>query len=253
LIILKGGLIVKNKHRPVVYKTKKGWRRAKKSRLFPKPVTLTGGKKMPGLPKRFAKMGFKKGWAAFKRTIHGGGEMSGHRKKSRKVHHALWLNGDISTPALVRSPVKRLSSITPQKIFAPVIDLALLIAGMAAGAGIKRMVPIKNPHLMNGTQTIIGVGGSLMTKNRFVKMPLLGIALQSTISETKLLLPKIPLAGDDEVMYLEDMSGEDYPQIEYMGQDDRMAEEIPVEIVEGDESFRGDEEEMYGESGEGGE
>jgi hypothetical protein len=115
------------------------------------------------------------------------------------------------------------------------------------------MVPIKNPHLMNGTQTIIGVGGSLMTKNRFVKMPLLGIALQSTISETKLLLPKIPLAGDDEVVYLEDMSGEDYPQIEYMGQDDRMAEEIPVEIVEGDESFRGDDDDLYGENGESGE
>ena len=61
-------------------------------------------------------------------------------------------------------------------------------------------------------------------------------------------MPKLPLAGDDEVVYLEDMSGEDYPQVEYAGEDERVAEEIPVEIVDGD-----DYEEVYGEDGEDGE
>jgi hypothetical protein len=206
---------------------------------------------MAGLPKMFAKMGFKKGWAAYKRS-RGGRSFSGSRKRGKakrgRVRHALWLNGDMSAPAIIQRPVKSFSSITPKKIFSPVVDLALLVGGMAVGAMIKKAVPIKNPHLMNSVQTIGGVGGSLMTRNRFVKMPLLGVALQSTISEAKILMPKLPLAGDDEVVYLEDMSGEEYPQIEYAGEDDRMAEEIPVEVVEGDER-----EEVYGESEEYGE
>ena len=160
----------------------------------------------------------------------------------------------MTAPALISRPVKRLANITPSKIFSPVIDIALLVAGMAVGAGIKKMVPIKNPHLMNSTQTIVGVGGSLMTKNRFIKMPLLGVALQSSISEAKILFPKIPLAGDDEVVYLEDMSGEEYPQIEYVQGEDRVA----GEVMRGND-LRGndDEEAVYGyegsEGGEGGE
>jgi hypothetical protein len=209
---------------------------------------------MAGLPKMFAKMGFKKGWAAYKRSRGGGRSIGGSRKRGKarrggRMHHALWLDGDMSAPAIIQRPVKAFSSITPKKIFSPVVDLVLLVGGMAVGAMIKKAVPIKNPHLMNSVQTIGGVGGSLMTRNRFVKMPLLGVALQSTISEAKILLPKLPLAGDDEVVYLEDMSGEDgYPQIEYAGEDDRMAEEIPVEVVEGD-----DREQVYGESEEYGE
>jgi hypothetical protein len=211
---------------------------------------------MAGLPKSFAKMGFKRGWAAFKRSR--GGALSGHKKRhtSSKSHRALWLNGDMTAPALISRPIKRLANITPSKIFAPVIDLVLLIGGMSVGAGIKKMVPIKNAHLMNSAQTIAGVAGSLMTKNRFAKMPLLGIALQSGIAEAKLLLPKLPLAGDDEVLYLEDMSGDDeIQQIEYMGSDrmasDRMAAD-DMELVRGD-NFNGDEEEIFGETGEGGE
>jgi len=237
----------KGAHRPVLYKTKTGWKRPKKSKLFPKPITLQGGNSMAGLPKMFAKMGFKKGWAAYKRSH--GGSYAGSRKgkyRSRSRRRPLWLSGDMSAPAIIQRPVKTFSSITPKKIFSPVVDLVLLVAGMAAGAMVKKAVPIKNPHLMNAAQTIGGVGGSLMTRNRFIKMPLLGVALQSTISEAKILMPKLPLAGDDEVVYLEDMSGDPYAQIEYAGEDDRMAEE--VEIIEGD-----DREEVYGEGGEGGE
>jgi hypothetical protein len=154
----------------------------------------------------------------------------------------------MTAPALISRPVKRLANITPSKIFAPVVDLVLLIGGMAIGATIKKAVPIKNPHLMNSAQTIAGVGGSLMTKNRFVKLPLLGIALQSSISEAKLLVPKLPLAGDDEVVYLEDMSG--YPQIEYVQGDDRVAAEVEIR----GNDLRGEEEEIYGyDGGEGGE
>lgn len=199
---------------------------------------------MAGLPKMYAKMGFKQGWKAFKRA-HGGkkrgkrsrmhgemfGGMSRRRKSSKRIHHAYWLDGDMSVPALIQRPVKRLGSITPMKIAAPVIDLLLIMAGMALAAGTKKAVPIKNPHLMNGTELLVGVGGSLLTKNRFVKMPLLGVALQSTISEAKILMPKmIPLAGDDEMVYLP-IPDDSVPQIEMKGDDDR----VGVEYMQGDD------------------
>ena len=171
-----------------------------------------------GLPSQYAKMGFKKGWAAYKRA--------GHKtsRKGKRKHHSVMLggfDGDFSTPTLVQKPLKRVSAITPGKIVSPIIDLGLIILGMVLAAGIKKASPIKNPHLMNGAQTVVGVGGSLLTKNRFVKMPLLGIALQSTIAEAKILFPKmVPLAGDDEVVYLP--AGEDMPMLEYSGEDGRV-------------------------------
>jgi hypothetical protein len=201
-----------------------------------------------GLPSHFAKMGFKKGWKAYKAS-RGGSRSSGTKKHhSKKVHHPVYLSGDFSAPAMVRAPIKKLSSITPEKIFSPIIDLGLLIVGMVLAAGLKKVSPIKNPHLMNGAQTVAGVGGSLMTRNRFVKMPLLGVALQSTISEAKILFPKmVPLAGDDEVIYLP--AGEvDYEQLQYVqGEDMRGEEEIEGEEIRG-ENMRGEYEEITGEN-----
>lgn len=202
-----------------------------------------------GLPSKYAKMGFKKGWAAYKR---GGASSSG--KRGCRKHHSVMLGGDFSAPALVSRPVNRIAAITPSKIFSPIIDLGLLIVGMALGAGVKKASPIKNPHLMNGAQTVLGVGGSLLTKNRFIKLPLLGIALQSTIAEAKMLFPKMmPLAGDDEVVYLP--VGEDL-QLEYAGEsDERVGAVVNGEGEEiygdGDERFgavvNGEDEEMHGE------
>jgi hypothetical protein len=203
-----------------------------------------------GLPSKYAKMGFKRGWAAYKRS---GSHSSG--KRGRRKHHSVMLGGDFSAPALVSKPVKRISAITPSKIFSPIIDLGLLIVGMALGAGVKKASPIKNAHLMNVGQTVVGVGGSLLTRNRFIKLPLLGIALQSTIAEAKMLFPKmVPLAGDDEVVYLP--VGEDNVQLEYAGEsDERFGAVVNGEGEEmygdGDERFgavvNGEDEEMHGE------
>jgi hypothetical protein len=218
---------------------------------------------MAGLPKKYAKFGFKKGWAMFKRHGHRGKRkhrisgdfLSGRtRKRSKKVHHAVWLDGDFSTPALLQRPVKKIGSITPKKILSPVIDLLLIMGGMMLAAGTKKIVPIKNPHLMNGANLLVGVGGSLLTKNRFAKMPLLGMGLQSTISEAKILMPKmVPLAGDDDTIYLPVDGDMEIPQqLEFSGTDERMSSiEVPVMGQDdrvGEEYF-----EMEGEEGEGGE
>jgi hypothetical protein len=199
---------------------------------------------MPGLPKKYAKLGFKKGWAMFRRMKGGmgiaGGRMPGTKRKKHS-RRSYSFGSEMNVPALISRPVKSLSSITPQKIVAPLIDLGLLVLGMSLGASIKKMVPIKNPHLMNGTHAVVGIGGSLMTKNRFVKMPLLGVALQGTIAEAKLLMPKLPLAGDDEVMYLPVGEDEGEPgQLEYVGEEgDRIGEVIgedaEFETVAGDD------------------
>jgi hypothetical protein len=195
-----------------------------------------GGKAMAGLPSRFAKMGFKRGWKAYRAAhsytthktygmegIEGRGKGKGRgRGKKVSVSHYL-LGGDMSTPALISRPVKRFASITPGRILSPVIDLALIIAGMALGAKVKQISPIKNPHLMNGAEAVVGLGGSLMVKNRFVRMPLIGVALQSTIAEAKLLMPKmIPLAGDDEIVYLPVGEDDEPEQIEVRGSDERV-------------------------------
>lgn len=200
---------------------------------------------MAGLPKKYAKMGFKKGWAAFHRAkgaVKRAVGLHGKKKSKRRggVHHALWLNGNFSAPALVSRPVRSVSSITPKKIVSPVIDLALIVAGMAAAAMTKKYSPVKNPHIMNGTVIVGGVAGSLLTRNRFVKMPLLGVALQGTISETKILIPKmIPLAGDDEVIYLPVDESGNVPQLTNMSGDesDRMGEDTrePEYEIEGEE------------------
>jgi hypothetical protein len=200
-----------------------------------------------GLPSKYAKLGFKKGWAAFKR--HSGIGFDGTRRRGSRrgsqrgrIHRALMLDGDFSAPALIQKPLRSVSSITPKKIMSPVVDLALIIGGMMLGSGIKKMSPIKNPHLMNGSQIVVGVGGSLMTKSRFVKMPLLGIALQGTIAEANVLWPgKVILAGDDEVVYLpvgNDGEVYSYPQIEMQGSDDRMGEAIG-EVI-GDDTRMGE-------------
>lgn len=201
---------------------------------------------MAGLPKSFAKMGFKKGWAAFKRSRHGhavSGSSNRRGGKRRGIHHAMFLDGDMTSPALIQRPIKSFSAITPKKIVSPLIDLGLLIVGMAVGATIKKMSPVKNPHLMNGGTAVVGVAGSLMTKNRFVKMPLLGVALQASISEAKIMFPKmIPLAGDDEVMYLpvgEDGQYEPVQQIEMQGNDDRFGAVIDGDDVITDSEMSG--------------
>jgi hypothetical protein len=216
---------------------------------------------MAGLPKHYAKMGFKKGWRAFKARHHLRGECSGmegtkkHHGGRRKVHPAFWLDGDMSAPALVRAPVKRLSSITPGKVLSPIIDLALIILGMGVAAGIKKVSPVKNPHIMNAGGGVVGIGGSLITRNRFIKLPLIGVALQSAISETKTLWPNLPLAiaGDDEVIYLP-TSGDEPMQIEYQGDDSRVGAVVDGDdsrvgaVVDGDEEVRG-EDDMEGDEG----
>lgn len=186
---------------------------------------------MAGLPSKYAKMGFKRGWAAYRAKHHytthktmGGGKK--HHKKGKR--HSFFLGGDVSTPAIIQRPIRQLSGITPGKILNPVLDLALIILGMGIGAKIKQISPIKNPHLSNGAGAVVGVGGSLMTKNRFIKLPLLGVALQAAISETKLFMPNmLPIAGDDEVVYLP-MAEDETPQLEYSGEEDRVGGVVDV-------------------------
>ena len=215
---------------------------------------------MTGLPSKYAKMGFKRGWKAYRskhglRGFEGDPGRKGKKKhgKKVKVSHYLLGGGDFSAPQLLTRPIKRASSITPGRILSPVIDLALIIAGMALGAQVKKWSPIKNPHLANGAGAVIGVGGSLFVRNRFVKMPLLGVALQSSISEAKLLMPNlVPIAGDDEVVYLPVGEGGEPAQIEYEG-DERVGavvvdgeagdERVGAVVVDGKE----DEGEMSGE------
>jgi hypothetical protein len=84
---------------------------------------------------------------------------------------------------------------------------------------------------------------------------LIGVALQSAISETKTLWPNLPLAiaGDDEVIYLP-TSGDEPMQIEYQGDDSRVGAVVDGDdsrvgaVVDGDEEVRG-EDDMEGDEG----
>lgn len=176
---------------------------------------------MAGLPRKYAKLGFKRGWAAYRRAGHGGGRRK-HKRGRRR--HSYVLGADMMTPALTAPrPVKRLSA---GKLLNPVVDLGLIVAGMIVGAMIKKAVPVKNPHLSNGLLMAGGIGGTLISRNRFLKMPALGVALQSTIAEAKILNPKmLPISGDDETVFIP-VGDDGQPQLEYMGaSDDRVSGE----------------------------
>lgn len=204
---------------------------------------------MPGLPKKYAKMGFKKGWAMFKKD--GGGSTrkrkSSTKKSSRSRASTTEISG-VSLPQIVKRARKRVSGTKTDKILAGVgnitMDLALLVLGMLGASQIKKMSPVKNMLAMNLLTFGAGSVGAVLAKKNYIRIPLMGVAASAFISQVKASFPKLPISGDEDFVYLPNVAGEEFPQVEYMGADIR-GDEVEGEMVEG-EVVEGEGDEVYG-------
>lgn len=206
---------------------------------------------MAGLPKKYAKMGFKKGWAMYKKD--GGGKTkkrkssSGSTRKRSSSTKSTEISG-INFPQIVKRAKRRVSGTKTDKILAGVgnitMDLALLVLGMLGASQIKKVSPMKNMLAMNLLTFGIGSVGSVLAKKNYIRIPLMGVAASAFISQVKASFPKLPISGDEDFVYLPNMQGEDIPQVEYMG--DIRGEVVEGEVVDGEDEVYGDNDDGYG-------
>jgi hypothetical protein len=206
---------------------------------------------MAGLPKKYAKMGFKKGWAMYKKD--GGGKTkkrkssSGSTRKRSSSTKSTEISG-INFPQIVKRAKRRVSGTKTDKILAGVgnitMDLALLVLGMLGASQIKKVSPMKNMLAMNLLTFGIGSVGSVLAKKNYIRVPLMGVAASAFISQVKASFPKLPISGDEDFVYLPNMQGEEIPQVEYMG--DIRGEVVEGEVVDGEDEVYGDNDDGYG-------
>lgn len=196
-----------------------------------------------GLPKMYAKMGFKKGWAAFKRARGGKKRATASapkRKPSAPVRHKKRKAAPV--PALqhhkggsrMGSSVKiskgRLQEFKDKlkKASARVRaakDTDLGDAAMACGVGIIGgvassyaigfiPVPASMPKpglIKSGLQTALGIGGAVTFKNKHVRYACMGAAVLGGVGLLREFLPIPTFAGEvDESMYGESGPDSDY-------------------------------------------
>ncbi len=198
-----------------------------------------------GLPKMYAKMGFKKGWAAFKRARGGGKKRAtaskpkskpsapARRKKTRRaasvpaVYHS---KGGSSMSRLVKISKGRLQEFKDKlkrasaKVRASK-DLDLMEVGTAAGEAIMGgvassyligLIPVpasmpKPGLIKSGLQTALGIGGAVAFKNKHIRYACLGAAVIGGVGVMREFLPIPTFAGEvDESMYGESGPDSDY-------------------------------------------
>jgi len=188
-----------------------------------------------GLPKMYAKMGFKKGWAAYKRARGGKktatasrpkakASVPAKRKKQKRaasvpaVHHS---KGGSSMSRSVKISKSRLQEFKDKlkrahsKVRAAK-DLDLMEVGLATGEAIAvgvassfsiGLIPV--PHSMpkpglvkSGLQTVLGIGGAVAFKNKHIRYACLGAAVLGGVGVMREFLPIPSFAGEvDEAMY----------------------------------------------------
>ncbi len=205
-----------------------------------------------GLPKMYAKMGFKKGWAAYKRA-RGGKKRATASKPKRKtsapskrkktkraasvpaVHHS---KGGSSMSRSVKISKGRLQEFKDKlkrasaKVRASK-DLDLMEVGIAAGEAIIGgvgssyligLIPVPSsmpkPGLIkSGLQTALGIGGAVAFRNKHIRYACLGAAVIGGVGVIREFIPVPTFAGEvDESMYGESGPDSDYAYMGGMGE-----------------------------------
>ncbi len=191
---------------------------------------------MAGLPKKFAKMGFAKGWAAF-RKVHRKTKAA-HKKATTKaparhkaapavtVHKRKGSGMKISKErleAMKGSVSKALAKVRAAKA-TDGGEMALAVAeGIGAGVASSYaigMIPVpaalpKPAMIKSAIQVAAGFGLALAVKNKHAKYAGFGMAVIGGIGLARELFPIPTFAGEvDEGMY-----GADWTPDGYMGND----------------------------------
>lgn len=214
---------------------------------------------MAGLPKTYAKLGFKKGWAAFKK-VHNKTKKK-HRQAVAKLHKSTSKNPAVTVhkkgsgmkiskeklEALhgrIKSAVNRAKAAKNTDAGEMAIAVGTgLLAGVASSYGIGMIpVPAKLPKpaaIKSGIQTAAGFALALMVKNKHARAAGYGMALIGGMGLLREILPLPTFAGEvDEGMYGADWSPDGYlgnenDQTEWQGNEmnEPLGEPLGAELI----------------------
>jgi hypothetical protein len=174
---------------------------------------------MPGLPKRFAKMGFKKGWAAFragggaskrtkakKHTRHARPKRARAAKKTRKPTGTHQEKGVTKMAKRRRKSVRGRARRAVRRVRAgmetrpgKVVTMAL----SAAAGGILTSLAVNNaPVIKDQSSTVksvaqgaLGIAAIMFVRNKHVKSLGAGAVIAAVMGAAKSMLKVEPLAG----------------------------------------------------------
>jgi hypothetical protein len=152
-----------------------------------------------GLPKKYAKMGFKRGWREYKASRAGG------QKKRRRAHNP----GNPGNPGTTRrarrsprrSPRTIIQRVTSRRgvnqMARTATNTAWAVGGAAAAQGIVSMLPMVNPVARGLTQMGLGLVAGLAAPRRGAGRVLIPMAVGATVagglSMSRTIFPQLPL------------------------------------------------------------
>jgi hypothetical protein len=182
---------------------------------------------MAGLPKKFAKMGFKRGWRAYKASRHGGRKMSGmvdyplmgKAKGKRRPKHSgssKSVRGPYRQPWKMARPYDASSWMSKHHplhgaggIFRStthlVMDGLLLAGGVIIGRALTSLIMNKIPAIPKIAAPVLPVAFGVaagMQRNRYVRMLGLGSATGAIVKlGDRYVTPMLPAAlqGEGEI------------------------------------------------------
>lgn len=154
-------------------------------------------KRKPGLPAKYAKYGFKKGWAMYRRNKRarvsgkttGGSNMRSRTQSKPKI---IYRTRTVAKPVLGRRrrPAVRLLS---QSTMNTVIDGALIGGGAVGSTALVNLTPIirdQNPWIKAGSQAAAGIIAMSMVKDRYLKKASMGLIVGGAISVALGFIPE---------------------------------------------------------------
>jgi len=162
---------------------------------------------MAGLPKKYAKLGFKKGWKAYKRAGGGTRKRRGRGKISRRRN---------PSPAKRKASAKRVYTRKRRRTFSLIprrtrglagksinaaMGTAVGVAGAVGSAIVVKMLPLLTPQSKALAQLGLGVGilALIPRRQRLLRIAGIGSSLAGGIALTKVAMPQVGqylLAGD---------------------------------------------------------
>lgn len=177
--------------------------------------------KRVGLPKKYAKLGFKKGWAAYKKTdaykrrkgIKVASKPTKKKTISRKTEPKRTNNVKRSTGTVKRTiqkskrvvksgAKKMIKGINKKSVTNSLVNVLFGVLGAIGGNVAVNMIPLKMPKLKSAIPVLGGVVLSTQ-KNNAIKMAGLGMAISGGVAMSKTFLPNVKwLAGEEDMLVL---------------------------------------------------
>jgi len=208
---VKSESVSTNKHRPVIIKTATGWKRPKKSKLFPNPVTIAGKKKSKKKSHKKKLSGEKKKIHSVKAYSHEpliikeGSSMYGKKKtvhhKGKKLHGEM---GAAHKKSHHRRHHGRFMGVGKPGGIADMLMSGLVVgAGALGGSVAGKMTPVNDAKIKAGVPIAVGIALPFISKNQMVQKLALGSIAIGLYSLVKSFAPSsVPLLGTENITFL---------------------------------------------------